>query len=473
VVLAARQGVIVPVHLILLPLLQAALPSPQPVIAVTRVNVIDVARGIARPNQTVIVDGGRIRVAGPSTNVPIPRGARVIDGRSGYLIPGLWDLHVHLQMAGRSALGQYLAAGVTGVRDMGGSFETVRAWRDSITAGVLPGPRIEMTSPIVENRAWRDAVAGMLRKSGDTATAEEIASRSAVSTPDDVAAVVDQALTLGVRFIKLRNDPPPAAYFALLREARRRGLGVVGHPPERTSLAAAVDSGQASLEHGLISFRNGAFHSALDLMTSAERNDFIQRLVRHRTVLVPTLIAGLGYRRTPDSVALAIIADTAGRVDRRRRYVSPELALHWRRQIEMKQLEGPATTDWANLHRQSSAWLRILDSTGVVVLAGTDLGAPLVYPGFSLHDELELQVNDGGRTPARALWGATLGPAEFLGLAGEVGTIETGKAADLVLLEGNPLEDITQVRRIRAVIRNGKVFDRTELEVLLRQGTQD
>jgi hypothetical protein len=330
-----------------------------------------------------------------------------------------------------------------------------------------------MTGPLVENRGWRDAVAGLLRKSGDTAMAEEIASRSGIGSPDDVAAVVDRALALGMRFIKLRNDPPPAAYFALLREAKRRGLGVVGHPPTRASLAAAVDSGQASLEHGLISFRNGAFHSALDRMTPTERIDFIRRLVEHRTTLVPTLIADLGYRRTPDSVALAIIADTAGRLDPRRRYVSPELAQHWRRQIELKQFEGPDTTDWASLHRQSSAWLRIFDSAGVAVLAGTDLAVPLVYPGFSLHDELELQVQDGGRTPARTLWGATLGPAEFLGLAGERGTIETGKVADLVLLEGNPLEDITQVRRIRAVIRNGRVFDRSELDGLLRQRAQD
>lgn len=462
-----------PVHLIVLPLLQAVLPSPQPVIAVTRVNVIDVARGIALPDQTVIVGGGRIQVVGPSSNVPIPRGARVIDGRSGHLIPGLWDMHVHLHMAGRSALGLYLAAGVTGVRDMGGGFETVRGWRDSITAGMLPGPRIEMTGPLVENRGWRDAVAGMLRKSGDTATAEEIASRSGIGGPDDVAAVVDQALARGMRFIKLRNDPPPAAYFALLREARRRGLGVVGHPPARTSLAAAVDSGQASLEHSLISFRNGKFHSALDLMTPTERTDFIRRLVEHRTTLVPTLVAGLAYRRTPDSVALAIVADSAGRLDPRRRFVSPKLAWHWRRQIEMKQFEGPDSTDWAGLHRQTSAWLRIFDSAGVSLLAGTDLAVPLVYPGFSLHDELELQVRDGGRTPARTLRGATLGPAEFLGLAGETGTIEAGKVADLVLLEGNPLEDITQVRRIRAVIRNGRVFDRSELDGLLRQGVQD
>jgi len=431
-------------------------------LSITHVNVVDVESGAVRRDRTVVIEGDRIRAITTSA----PAGARTVDARGAYMIPGLWDMHVHLGMGGRSALALLVANGVTSVRDMGGKFDLVRAWRDSITAGTLVGPRIEMTGPVVENARWLSAVRAILAQSGDTLAASDLGERIPVATPEDARAAVARVAALGVKLLKVRNDPPPDAYFALLSEARTRGIQVVGHPPQHVSLAQASDSGQASLEHEILGFANDRWVSSLDEMTPADRASLYARFVRNHTALVPTLIAGVGFRRTPDSLAIAMIEGTSAPVDPRHRYLDPLLARNWRSQMEMKKLEGPQP-DWMALHKLAAARLAGADSAGVTILAGTDLGTPLTYPGFALHDELDLLVRDGGLSSRRALWAATLGPAQFFHLERDAGSIAPGKVADLVLLDANPLDDIRAVGRIRAVVRSGRYLDRAALDALL------
>lgn len=434
-------------------------------VSITHVNVIDVERGSVQADRTVVIENDRIRAI--TTGAPAgARGTRTIDARGGYMIPGLWDMHVHLGMAGRSALALLVANGVTGVRDMGGKFDLVRAWRDSVTAGTLVGPRIETSAPIVENGRWLSAVRGMLAQSGDTLAARELEDRIPIVTPEDARAAVARAAALGVKLLKVRNDPPPDAYFALLSEARARGIRVVGHPPQQVSLAQASDSGQASIEHELLGFANDHWVSSLDEMTPADRASLYARFVRNHTALVPTLIAGAGFRRMPDSLVIAMIDGTGAPTDPRHRYLEPLLAQHWRSQMAMKKMEGPQP-DWVALYKLAAARLAGADSAGVTILVGTDLGTPLTYPGFAVHDELELLVRDGGLSPRRALWAATLGPAQFFHLEADAGSVAPGKVADLVLLDGNPLADIRAVGRIRGVIRSGRYLDRAALDALL------
>ena len=457
--------------LALLLLMRADAPTADqtqaPPIVITHVNLVNPETGAVRANQTMVITGDLIRAVGNSDAVPVPRGAREVDGRGGWLIPGLWDMHVHLGMSGRPSLALLVANGVTGVRDMGGTGDQVRAWRDSIAAGALLGPRIEMSGPIVENARWLNAVMRFALQRGDSNLIRELNGRIAVATPEEARAAVERIAATGATLVKVRTNPPAPAYFALLREAKARGLRVVGHPPERgPSLADASDSGQASIEHLLFTFRDGTWMVTLEALSPAERSDLLGRLRRNRTALVPTLIAGVGFRRMPDSMALALISDSSGALDPRRRFVSPALAERWRRQIEMKQDEG-AQPDWNALALRASPYLRALDSAGVTILAGTDLGTPLTYPGFGLHDELALLVREGGLTPAAALRAATIGPARFFGREREVGTIAAGMRADLVLLTGNPLADIPNVGKIRAVVLGGRLLDRKELDGLL------
>jgi hypothetical protein len=360
-----------------------------------------------------------------------------------------------------------VANGVVGVRDMGGALEQVRAWRDSIASGTLLGPRIEMVGPIVENAQWLTRVMQMMAQQGNQEVSRALAERISVATPEDARAAVERVAALGMTMLKVRNDPPAPAYFALLREARQRGIRVVGHPPVRgPSLADASDSGMASIEHLIPSYRQGTWSSALDVMTPEERAALAATWVRNRTAFDPTIIAGIGFRNMPDSVVLAIIDDTSGMRDRRMRYVSRALAREWRSQMEMKKVEGPQP-DWATLNRQAAANLRTLDSAGVIILTGSDLGAPLVYPGFAIHDELGLLVREGGMSPARALRAATLGAAQFFKEENKTGTVARGMRADLVLLSADPLADIANVGRIDSVILRGRLLDRAALDRIL------
>jgi hypothetical protein len=262
-------------------------------VSITHVSVVDVERGTVQTDRTVVIEDDRIRAI--TTGAPAgASGTRTIDARGAYMIPGLWYMHVHLGMAGRSALALLVANGVTGVRDMGGKFDLVRSWRDS--------------------------------------------------------------------------------------------------------------SRQASLEHELLGFANDRWVLSLDEMTPADRAALYARLVRNHTVLVPTLIAGAGFRRMPDSLAIAKIDGTSAPADPRHRYLDPLLAQHWRRQMAMKKAEG-LQPDWAALYKLAAAQLAGADSAGVMILAGTDLGTPLTYPGFAVHDELDLLVRDGG-----SVRGARCGP---------------------------------------------------------------
>lgn len=441
------------------PALATSSPPRPATIAITHVTVIDVVGEVARADQTVVIVGDRITAVGGAAALQPPRGAQIVDGHGKYVIPGLWDMHTHLAKVGRSALPRLVASGVTGVREMGGSFETVRGWRDSIAAGTLLGPRIEMTGPIVENARWLRLVRRFSEQRGDTAGIRAMDERIPVATPEDAVRAVERVAALRVSMLKVRTTPPRPAFFALLREARRRGLRVVGHPPSGdVTLAEASDSGQVSFEHQLLEPQGNVWVSVLDAVSPDARTALVRRLITNHTAMTPTIVAGVGFRRIPDSTALALIDDSLGLRDPRRRCISREVAADWRRAIEGKALEG-AQPDWEALARQAVAHLRALDSAGVLLLAGTDLGSPLVYPGFSIHEELERLLREGGMSSARALRTATLNPARFFGVEREVGTVSAGKRADLVLLNGDPLSDIANVSRIDRVVLGGRLID--------------
>jgi hypothetical protein len=188
-------------------------------------------------------------------------------------------------------------------------------------------------------------------------------------------------------------------------------------------------------------------------------------MARSGTWFTPTLITQYNWRVLPDSQANRLIGDSTGASDPRNHYVSSALRAGWRSQMAMKALESPR--DWAKLHRQEIEDFRAIHGAGAGVLAGTDLAAVLIYPGFSLHDELELMVSTGGMTPVQALESATRNPAAFFGIESDLGRIATNARADLVLLDANPLEDIRNTRKIRAVVAQGHLFDRTGLDSLL------
>jgi imidazolonepropionase-like amidohydrolase len=391
----------------LLVLLFWSLGATAQTVAITGVNVIDTGGGPVQTGMTVTIEGDRIASI---DKAPAPGAATVIDGRGKYLIPGLWDMHVHLTLATDSALPMLLANGVTGVRDLGGRLATLDRWRTKIEDGSLAGPRILRAGPTLNGQ-----------KSNDM--------HLVVGTPEETRGIVRALAQIEVDFIKTHRRTPRDSYFALADEAKKARLQFVGHIPITVTPEEASDAGQSTIEHVGTLFE-GTFAAALDdrklsaaikqFRESGEAAKLVARIARNGNALTPTLVV---YR--------SIIAEAR-----------PE-----------------AIEEAKAVFAEFQEIVKMLQAAGVTLLAGSDVAAARV-PGVSLHDELELLV-ECGLTTLQALQTATSNPAKRLSRTSDFGAVAKGRIADLVLLDANPLDDIRNTRRIAAVIFGGKVSNYT------------
>jgi imidazolonepropionase-like amidohydrolase len=452
---------------------QAGAQTGSAPIAITNVAVIDVRTGAVSPGTTVVVTGNRISGLGRAGVVSLPAGARELDATGRFLIPGLWDMHVHATFPGLDAafLPALVANGVTGVREMFSTLAAVDSSRARIGRGEMAGPRIVASGNLVDGRPpiWPGSVV--------------------VTTPDEGRRAVDSLAAGGADFIKVYSRLSREAYFAIAEAARSRGIPFAGHVPALVRVAEAAAAGQRSIEHltGLLGACSAREEELIGRVAEAARSpkgwDSVGRvnrllgedylasfdsarceavgrdLARHRVWLVPTLAV---------LYSVAHLDDTALRADPRLRYVPAAFRAGWDPSRDFR-FRNRTARDWAVAKRTHARQLEIvalLRRAGVRFLAGTDLANPYVYPGFSLHDELARFV-EIGFTPLEALQSATLHPAEFLGMTDSLGVIEPGRVADLVLLDGDPLEDVRNVGRIAAVVANGRLIDRAARDSLL------
>lgn len=423
-------------------------------LAITDVTVIDGTGGPARPHMTVLVEGGRI-VAIEAATHGAPRDATDIDGSGKFLIPGLWDMLVHVTKAGDKALGLFIANGVTSVRDVGGDFTVIRAWRSEIDSGVRVGPRIRTSGPTLESaeRVRR------LKARGTVEPADRL--RAPVADTSDARRVVDSVAKLGVDFVKMRTAASPEVYRAVAAETRRVGLTLAAHG-DIVGPQAMLDAGQRSIEH--------AIYPPLQELGAAERTRIVRQLADARVAIVPTMDVYYRWLLVPAGDARRIVDDSLGQIDPRRRYISGYLLADWREQVGQRGGFRDALVRHVVLSRVAGGGLRDLQEMhrgGVRILPGTDVGVALIYPGFSLHDELHYFVDKIGMTPSEVLRSATHDAAEFSGMLDSLGTVTVGKGADLVLLDADPLADIRNVDRISAVVVRGRVFDRARIAQLL------
>jgi imidazolonepropionase-like amidohydrolase len=380
-------------------------------LALTHVTVIDCTGAPAKPNSTVVVAQGHITAVGPSDAVKIPEGARVVDATGRFLIPGLWDMHGHLTDATADAFPLLIMNGVTGVRDMGGDLAQIDRWRSEIESGARVGPHIIRAGPFVDGPK------------------EGVTNRLTVRTPEEARQAVRMLKAKGVDFIKVHNALPPEAFFALMDEARKEHIPVAVHLPRGVSSAEASDAGAASLEHvetmsESAMWRKGAtaktVEQAVDEILGPVGQELFHRFVTNGTWYVPTLVA---YER-----GFVLWSNDA-------ESVMPRLQIH-EKNIEI---------------------VRKMHNAGVQMMAGSDFSDWAIVPGIDLHNELALLV-EAGFTPMEALQAATLNPAKFLAKTDTYGTIQVGRLADLVLLDMNPLEDISHTRKIHAVVLKGKFY---------------
>ncbi len=408
--------------------------QPEPLV-LAHVTVIDVTGGAPKPDMTVVITGDRISEVGEAGKVVAAPGATVVDAAGKFLIPGLWDMHVHWYI--RDTFTLFIANGVTGVREMFGNSDLLR-WREDIAKGSLVGPRMIVASPIIDGPqpVWPNSIVARNEDEGRKA--------------------VRKVKQWGADFVKVYSLLPREAYFAIADEAKRQGISFAGHVPSSVSPAEASDAGQKSIEH-LTGMRARAEAIALETYNDRKASELFARFVKNETWQCPTLTVLSGK---------AFFGDENFLRDRRLKFIPPRIKERWSQRIANRN-----EANYANAKKVFQKELEIVGAmrkAGVQLLAGTDTGNPFCFPGFSIHDELALLVI-AGLTPVEALRSATLNPAKFLGLDKTLGTIEQGKVADLVLLDANPLEEVRNTQRIIAVISNGRLFDRKALNKMLDQ----
>jgi imidazolonepropionase-like amidohydrolase len=422
--------------------------------------IVDVRTGTLLPGRTITVRGDSI-VAITTGMARSRAGSEVVDATGKFLVPGLWDMHVHHMNTGVSALPLYLAHGVTGVREMGGYLDSTRAWEARMRAGTLSGPRLVTVGPVVESPQYLERVRQRDAGLGGRLAPRILPYRIGVGDSLTAERTVDSLRRLGVDYVKVRNIGSPAAFHALVQASRRAGLWVVGHLPDGIDVVQASDAGQRSIEH--------FFMPALASQPAAIRDSVYAHVGRNGTWLTPTLVVGAAGFVAPATLR-AFFDDSTVRRDPMRPYYSASLLEWWRLQID-ERLAAPEDARrrqaLEDAHRAGLANLRGMRAAGAPVLAGTDAGSLLVPPGPSLHEELRLLVTDAGFTPRDALWAATGEPARFLGREGRMGTVAVGAVADLVLLDGNPLQDIRNTNRITAVVARGRLYRRAGIDSLL------
>jgi imidazolonepropionase-like amidohydrolase len=434
--------------------------SPAP-IAITRVTVIDTTGGPSRTGMTVVVDGERIVRVAPTGSFPVPDHARVVDGSGRFLIPGLWDMHIHAFFGdwvpgGREVtLPLLLANGVTGARDMGSDLDPILEARRDVERGRLLGPRLVVAGPMLDGPG--SPFPAVLRVS----TAE--AGRRAVAMLQD----------RGVDFIKIQSHVPRDAYFAIAEECRRRGIVFAGHVPDAVRASEASNAGQKSFEH-LIGVFEGSSAAEdellagpkgparfLDTYDPAREASLVALLAKNGTWQCPTLYWERGQWLV-DSIDVSKDPDLKYAPASWREKSWPKFTAGI---IEELDTDPLAVRERFVGHELEI--VRRLQRAGIPFLAGTDTPAGVgVMPGFSLHHELERFV-EAGFTAMEALQTATIGPARFLGRPGSSGAVKEGRVADLVLLDANPLEDIRNTRRIAAVFANGRYYSRARLDRIL------
>ena len=457
--------------ILILPLASKA--GPEPRLVLQHVTLIVGTGAAPLTDQTVVISAGRVTAVGPANRIKAAKSDKIVDGRGKFLIPGLWDMHVHL--AGVLAdpawsrnvlLPLLLANGVTGVRDMGGDLESLLAWKRDVESGALLGPHIYAAGP------WLSA--------GGRKTPEQYP----VANAEEARAAVRDLKKRGADFIKIISLPSREAFFGVADESKKQDITFVGHLPIEVDAAEASRAGMRSIEH--------FYYSSFALSLSSKEDELRQQYLAARKNRDAVSIARISEDAiaTYSSEKAAAVYET---LKANKTWVTPTLEgifvaghpspLHFDGAL-LAYLPNGVTKDWQTPIKENSPatartkelakllendWklTREMHAAGVSLLAGSDSLDERVLPGISLHLELA-QLVKAGFTPAEAIQCATLRAAQFLGQEKEFGTVQPGKQADLVLLTRDPSQEIANSLSVEAVVFRGNYLDRAALDQLLK-----
>ena len=413
--------------------------KPAGPLAIVNANLFDSASGQSRPESTVVIEGERIVAVGAADQIRIPANAERIDARGRALLPGLWDMHVH--MGPNDGL-MHIAAGVTSVRDLANDHESLLKIRQAIEAGREIGPRVVV-------RGFMD---GPGPYAGPT--------RVLVDTEEEGRAAIENYAKLGYEGIKIYSSIKPELVPALIRIAHEKSLRVSGHVPAFMTAEEFVRVGADELQHINFVFLNffddvkdtrtparftSVAERAATLDLSSERVRSFAQLLKQKNIVVDPTVA----------VFEGMFTDRPGVIPTAYASIAPRLPPQVRRSLLVGGLPVTQEND-RRYHESAQALLRmvkVLYDAGVTLVPGTDS-----MPGFTLHRELELYAQ-AGMPAAEVLRIATSGAARVAGKEKDLGVIAPGKLADMILVDGDPARNVSDLRRTTLVIKNGGVYE--------------
>lgn len=451
---------------------------------IQNITTIDAENGITE-NQTVVIKDGKIVEVSSSEDLSFSDGNNeIIDGSGKYLIPGLWDAHVHfsyIEELAPSMFDLFLAYGITSVRDTGGRIEFIKQWKDRAVANPTEAPRVMIAGPLLDGEP----------NVYDGSSPARPPLSVGLETVEDVTEMVNRLDSIGVDLLKAYEMLTPEQFEEVIRLGREKGLKVTGHVPLSMNAVSASNTGLNSMEH----MRNLEVSMASNweelqeqrLRMLEDGQDDSGGILRSRihTAMRETAIENYDEERADE--VLQVLAENET-------WQIPTLALNTRSvekfytdsawqetftllpdSIEQEwytNAEEAAREEVSEFGAEYSNWLfnmvGKINEAGIPMMAGTDTPIGLLTPGRSLHHELKVMV-DAGLTPMEALQAATLNPARYFEMEDELGTIDEGKWADLLILDANPLEDIENTLEIHTVIRQGELYDREALDGILER----
>ncbi|WP_028595296.1 amidohydrolase family protein [Paenibacillus assamensis] len=448
-------------------LLNPPSPKGKNSLIIQDVTVVDVKTGKLTPKQSIVITGNKITRIDDSLDIDVPENARVIKASGKYVIPGLWDMHVHMEHFMDSAVPLLLANGVTGVREMGTSLNHVKLTQNMHNKGTLM-PRIVYSGKVLNTFSNEHAPGHHFNLKTEAETRE----------------AVQLLKQYKVDHVKIYSNMPEKLYAAALDEAKKQQLPAAGHLPLTIRADKASNDGMKSFEHlhgmhiatasqqsrifdqfikeaatGLLDkdhlryydyeIKAAAYYSARD---SQKLYDIFKQ---NETYQVPTLVTMKSVNKpTPDQ---------------RIKYVAPSIQKQWLTGMERTQSNKREVKLLNQMVKINSDLIRKMNQAGVPIMAGSDATymMPNLYYGFSLHEELQLLV-EAGLSPLQALQSATINPARYLDNEENQGTVEEGKLAELVILDANPLTDIRNTTRIHAVVMNGHLIDQNKIKSMIK-----
>tara|TARA_R100001591_G_scaffold76274_1_gene84106 strand:- start:4305 stop:5699 length:1395 start_codon:yes stop_codon:yes gene_type:complete len=431
----------------------------------TDVSIVDVENGKVIQNQLIAISGNKILVTDDASNLGNYRSEQIISLNGKYVMPGLWDNHIHFRggneliEANQNLLPLLLAFGITTVRDGGGDITTaIQNWNDLVRKDELDGPKIFTPGPKLDGSrpAWEGSIS--------------------VTNQDEAESALDSLEVVKADFVKIYDgNLTKEAFYQIISEAEKRNLKSTGHMPLSADLFKAVELGLDGTEHLYYPLKEtspiadslteaGAGYGMITPLMNTYDSELAlkayKQLGESGFYVTPTLHIG-------KTLAELLITDHSE--DSLLNYISPDIIETYQRRLNSAKRGGHSYTQTRSLWVTSfSNMVKPMYDSGINILAGSDSGPynSFTYPGQSLHKELELLVN-AGLTPQEALITSVINGPKFFGLENQYGSIESGKMADLLILEQNPLEDITNTSTIYNVVAGGKWYSKKALNDLM------